>query len=158
MRTVVSALNGLAGIAIITRDMHQAAALYKESLTIAEEHLEDFRLDPLMNLHVHHNLAEIYRDLVPSAEHFQENEERCILERISSSEFGSVENDKRCKRSKENQDEVFLPPKLIIRNLEVECEKVKQKFLFAFGSKLSTAQQDFRSLYSQVSSLCELVS
>lgn len=134
--------------------MHQAAALYKESLTIAEEHLENFRLDPLMNLHVHHNLAQIYRDSVLSVERLQESEKQCILYGISSVEFDSVENDKQYKRSKENQDEVTMPPRLIIQKLEEECENVKQKFLFAFCSKLSTAQQDFRNLYSQVSSLC----
>ncbi|CAM8970633.1 unnamed protein product [Rhodiola kirilowii] len=150
LRTLVSALNGLAGIAIIRHDMHQAVAFYEESLAITKEHLEDFRLDPLMNLHVHHNLAEMYRESVPSLEHVQEKRERHVSESASSVEFDSVENGNRYKRSEVIQDEVPIPLKLITRNLEVECEKVIQKFLSVFSSKLSTAQQDFRNLYSQV--------
>ncbi|CAM8967736.1 unnamed protein product [Rhodiola kirilowii] len=150
LRTLVSALNGLAGIAIIRHDMHQAVAFYEESLAITKEHLEDFRLDPLMNLHVHHNLAEMYRESVPSLEHVQEKRERHVSESASSVEFDSVENGNRYKRSEVIQDEVPIPLKLITRNLKVECEKVIQKFLSVFSSKLSTAQQDFRNLYSQV--------
>lgn len=41
------------------KDFSQAALLYNEALTSAEEHSEDFRLDPLLNIHIHHNLAEI---------------------------------------------------------------------------------------------------
>lgn len=33
--------------------------MYKEALTSVEEHSEDFRLDPLLNIHTLHNLAEI---------------------------------------------------------------------------------------------------
>lgn len=56
---VVSALNGLAGIAIIEEKLSQAVSLYKEALDITQEHSEDFRLDPLMSIHIRHNLAEI---------------------------------------------------------------------------------------------------
>ncbi|XP_042489288.1 E3 ubiquitin-protein ligase SHPRH isoform X2 [Macadamia integrifolia] len=59
LRRLVVALNGLAGIAIIEQDLARAVSLYKEGLALAEEHSEDFRLDPLLNLHIHHNLAEI---------------------------------------------------------------------------------------------------
>ncbi|CAL5322829.1 unnamed protein product [Camellia sinensis] len=59
LRKSVVALNGLAGIAIINQDFSQAASLYREALALAEEHSEDFRLDPLLNIHIHHNLAEI---------------------------------------------------------------------------------------------------
>lgn len=55
----VVALNGLAAISIMQKDFSQAASLYIEALTLAEEHSEDFRLDPLLNIHIHHNLAEI---------------------------------------------------------------------------------------------------
>lgn len=34
-------------------------SLYKEALSLVEEHSEDFRLDPLLNIHIHHNLDEI---------------------------------------------------------------------------------------------------
>ncbi|XP_057980815.1 uncharacterized protein LOC131166357 isoform X2 [Malania oleifera] len=59
LRRLVVALNGLAGIAIINQNFSQAVSLYEDALTFAEEHSEDFRLDPLLNLHIHHNLAEI---------------------------------------------------------------------------------------------------
>ncbi|GMH27024.1 hypothetical protein Nepgr_028867 [Nepenthes gracilis] len=59
LRKVVSSLNGLAGIAMIQGEPSRAASLYKEALTFSEEHGDDFRLDPLLNLHIHHNLAEI---------------------------------------------------------------------------------------------------
>ncbi|XP_019456201.1 PREDICTED: E3 ubiquitin-protein ligase SHPRH isoform X2 [Lupinus angustifolius] len=59
LRRLVVALNGLAAIATIQRDFSQAALLYNEALTSAEEHSEDFRVDPLLNIHTHHNLAEI---------------------------------------------------------------------------------------------------
>lgn len=41
------------------KDFSQAALLYDEALMLAEEHSEDFRLDPLLNIHIHQNLAEI---------------------------------------------------------------------------------------------------
>lgn len=53
------ALNGLAGIALIEKIFSQAVSLYKEAMALVEEHSEDFRLDPLLNIHLHHNLAEI---------------------------------------------------------------------------------------------------
>ncbi|KAK9124782.1 hypothetical protein Sjap_014384 [Stephania japonica] len=59
LRKLVVALNGMAGIAIIEKDLSRALSLYEEALTLAEEHSNDFRLDPLLNLHIHHNLAEI---------------------------------------------------------------------------------------------------
>ncbi|CAL0315584.1 unnamed protein product [Lupinus luteus] len=59
LRRLVVALNGLAAISTIQRDFSQAALLYNEALTSAKEHSEDFRVDPLLNIHTHHNLAEI---------------------------------------------------------------------------------------------------
>ncbi|XP_031278860.1 E3 ubiquitin-protein ligase SHPRH [Pistacia vera] len=59
LRKLVMALNGLAGIAMIERNIFQAVSLYKEAMVVVEEHSEDFRLDPLLNIHLHHNLAEI---------------------------------------------------------------------------------------------------
>ncbi|KAF8397100.1 hypothetical protein HHK36_016007 [Tetracentron sinense] len=59
LRKLVVALNGLAGIAVIEQDLSRAVSLYREALALAEEHSHDFRLDPLLNLHIHHNLAEI---------------------------------------------------------------------------------------------------
>lgn len=34
-------------------------SLYREALALADENSVDFRLDPLLNLHIHHNLAEL---------------------------------------------------------------------------------------------------
>uniref|UniRef100_A0A7N0TH89 E3 ubiquitin-protein ligase SHPRH n=1 Tax=Kalanchoe fedtschenkoi TaxID=63787 RepID=A0A7N0TH89_KALFE len=150
LRTLVSALNGLAGIAVLRREMHQAVSLYEESLAITKEHSEDFRLDPLMSLHIHHNLAEILRESVLSPEHVQEIGERHIFETTSSAEFDPLESEKSYKGSEVIHDEVRMSSKLITRRLELECEKVKQKFVSAFSSKLSMAQQDFRNLHSQV--------
>lgn len=59
LRKVVVALNGLAALAIIENKPGEAINLYKESLYLADKHVEDFKLDPLLNIHIHHNLAEI---------------------------------------------------------------------------------------------------
>lgn len=53
------ALNGLAGLAVIEEDNERAISLYKEALAVADENSDDYRLDPLLNLHIHHNLAEL---------------------------------------------------------------------------------------------------
>jgi E3 ubiquitin-protein ligase SHPRH len=59
LRKCVVALNGLAALAIIEKDLSHAVSLYREASTLSEENLENFRLDPLLNLHILHNLAEI---------------------------------------------------------------------------------------------------
>ncbi|KAL0316994.1 UNVERIFIED_CONTAM: E3 ubiquitin-protein ligase SHPRH [Sesamum angustifolium] len=59
LRKLIVALNGLAGIAIIKHDFPGAVSLYKEALDLVEEHSCDFRLDPLLNIHIHYNLAEV---------------------------------------------------------------------------------------------------
>ncbi|XP_042375333.1 E3 ubiquitin-protein ligase SHPRH-like [Zingiber officinale] len=69
LRKVVSALNGLAGLAVIEEDVKRAVSLYKEALALADENSLDFRLDPLLNLHIHHNLAEI----IPLTSEFSEH-------------------------------------------------------------------------------------
>lgn len=61
LRKVVSSLNGLAGIAIIRGELSNAASLYKEALALVEEHFDDFRVDSLLNLHIHYNLSEILK-------------------------------------------------------------------------------------------------
>nr|GEX28330.1 E3 ubiquitin-protein ligase SHPRH [Tanacetum cinerariifolium] len=60
LRKLVVAVNGLAGIAIIKQEFSQVVSLYKESLELAEKHSQDFRVDPLLNIHIHYNLAEIF--------------------------------------------------------------------------------------------------
>ncbi|XP_039128220.1 LOW QUALITY PROTEIN: E3 ubiquitin-protein ligase SHPRH [Dioscorea cayenensis subsp. rotundata] len=59
LRRIVVALNGLAAIAIIEGGTKQAVSLYRESLALVDEHANDFRLDPLLSLHIYHNLAEL---------------------------------------------------------------------------------------------------
>ncbi|XP_038722963.1 E3 ubiquitin-protein ligase SHPRH isoform X2 [Tripterygium wilfordii] len=59
LRRSIVALNALAGIAMIEDKISEAVSLYEEALSLSEEHSEDFRLDPLLNIHIHHNLAEI---------------------------------------------------------------------------------------------------
>lgn len=72
-------MNGLAAIAIIEHDNKSAISLYKEALTLADEHSDDFRLDPLLNLHIHHNLAEVLRSGSEFSQQCQHSE-KCNLE------------------------------------------------------------------------------
>ncbi|KAK9159338.1 hypothetical protein Scep_005912 [Stephania cephalantha] len=86
LRKLVVALNGMAGVAIIEKDHSRALSLYEEALTLAEEHSNDFRLDPLLNLHIHHNLAEILSVTPGCLQSFQyvkeidhaNNEDKCF--------------------------------------------------------------------------------
>ncbi|XP_015575743.2 E3 ubiquitin-protein ligase SHPRH [Ricinus communis] len=73
LRKLVVALNALAGIAIIEQKFSQAALLYREALAVTEEHSEDFRLDPLLNIHIHHNLAEILPVVTDCSTHLSSN-------------------------------------------------------------------------------------
>ncbi|XP_077216092.1 RING-finger, DEAD-like helicase, PHD and SNF2 domain-containing protein [Tasmannia lanceolata] len=59
LRRTIGALNGLAGIAVIEQDLPRAVSLYREAMSLAEKYSVDFRLDPLLNIHIHHNLAEL---------------------------------------------------------------------------------------------------
>uniref|UniRef100_A0ACD5WM79 Uncharacterized protein n=1 Tax=Avena sativa TaxID=4498 RepID=A0ACD5WM79_AVESA len=69
LRKVVVSLNGLAGIAIIEQKNQEAISLYKEALDFARQNIDDFRVDPLLNLHINHNLVELLRT---SSEYLQE--------------------------------------------------------------------------------------
>ncbi|CAN6467632.1 unnamed protein product [Victoria cruziana] len=59
LRRLVVALNGLAGIAVLEKDYPRGILLYNEALVLAEESSDEFRLDPLLYLHILHNLGEI---------------------------------------------------------------------------------------------------
>ncbi|KAF3554843.1 hypothetical protein F2Q69_00017781 [Brassica cretica] len=59
LRVLIVALNGIAAISMLKQEFSEAVSLYKEALNITEENAEDFRLDPLLNIHILHNLAEI---------------------------------------------------------------------------------------------------
>ncbi|WVZ67083.1 hypothetical protein U9M48_016220 [Paspalum notatum var. saurae] len=69
LRKIVVALNGLAGLAVIEQRNQEAISLYKEALALAQENADDFRVDPLLNLHINYNLAELLR---VSSEYLQE--------------------------------------------------------------------------------------
>ncbi|XP_021309524.1 E3 ubiquitin-protein ligase SHPRH isoform X2 [Sorghum bicolor] len=77
LRKIVVALNGLAGLAVIEQRNQEAISLYKEALALAHENVDDFRVDPLLNLHINYNLAELLRI---SSEYLQE----CPLKKLAS--------------------------------------------------------------------------
>jgi E3 ubiquitin-protein ligase SHPRH len=69
LRKIVVALNGLAGIAVIEQRNQESISLYKKALAFAHENINDFRVDPLLNLHINYNLAALLRS---SSEYLQE--------------------------------------------------------------------------------------
>ncbi|CAN6200289.1 unnamed protein product [Urochloa humidicola] len=77
LRKIVVDLNGLAGLAAIEQKNEEAIALYKEALALADENADDFRVDPLLNLHINYNLAELLRT---SSDYLQE----CPLKKQAS--------------------------------------------------------------------------
>ncbi|BAT81617.1 hypothetical protein VIGAN_03138100 [Vigna angularis var. angularis] len=180
LRKLVIALNALAAIAAIQNDFCQATSLYGEALALAGEHAEDFRLDPLLNIHIHHNLAEILplasnfsltlaskgKQLSESSE-FKMTKRHLILkvdschvkrQRISGCDDinATVPSSEPSNVSllendtKEDQEFDNLSASSV-ESLIAECEDSKQKFLSVFSSKLSVAQQEFQSSYVQVS-------
>ncbi|XP_047148397.1 E3 ubiquitin-protein ligase SHPRH isoform X4 [Vigna umbellata] len=180
LRKLVIALNALAAIAAIQNDFCQATSLYGEALALAGEHAEDFRLDPLLNIHIHHNLAEILplasnfsltlaskgKQLSESSE-FKMTKRHLILkvdschvkrQRISGCDDinATVPSSEPSNVSllendaKEDQEFDNLSASSV-ESLIAECEDSKQKFLSVFSSKLSIAQQEFQSSYIQVS-------
>lgn len=180
---LVSALNGLAGIAIIEEKLSQAVSLYKEALDITKEHSEDFRLDPLLSIHIHHNLAQIlpvvttFPVQLPVERHQfsgnsvkashvcnieisdQSSVKRLKLEDLDNSKINagnvqdiafelseiSTNNDQDC-----NGQCHMSSGALNEQSLRIECQNLKQKYLSAFTTKLSAAQQEFRKSYMQV--------
>lgn len=152
------ALNGLAGIAIIERKFSEAVCLYKEAMSLVEEHSEDFRLDPLLNIHLHHNLAEILPlsancSKKPSSEGQQSLERSAKRQKLNKNDhsFCSVArevNDRRTNFSENGFDGEGESDSEA--SLKTACENLKQKYLSVFSSKLSLAQLDFKKSYMQV--------
>ncbi|XP_043697117.1 E3 ubiquitin-protein ligase SHPRH-like [Telopea speciosissima] len=202
LRRLVVALNGLAGIAIIEQDLVRAVSLYKEALALAEKNSEDFRLDPLLNLHIHHNLAEILpvisgytQKCSPIGEQFPGNPkakasqvyetdeyQQSPLKRQKLSNDGDVdiiydvthqEYQEKLPDFTSNLSENGVEGTKVVVQMEYDaqttvstgsfsdsclrttCENIKQKYLSAFISKLSLAQQEFKNSYVQV---CNLLS
>lgn len=130
-------MNGLAGISIIKQDFPHAVSLYKEAMDLVERHSGDFRLDPLLNIHIHHNLAE------------------ALLLTENSSQKKSISDDSLSIPSillREDETSSDFQPciSLYVQRLNIACEDHKQKFLSIFTSKLSLAQQEFRRSHEQV--------
>lgn len=170
-------MNGLAAIAIIKQDFPQAVSLYKEALAFAEEHSEDFRLDPLLNIHIHHNLGEILPLTSNSVQQVQtnvqfsqsskDNVRMCDVEecdqhapkrtRVSREETSDLTNDYGNLPSERLANGLCGDQNCEVSTsdqcLRLACENLKHKFLSVFNTKISVAQQDFRKSYGQVCSL-----
>ncbi|CAA7028820.1 unnamed protein product [Microthlaspi erraticum] len=159
LRVLIVALNGIAAIAMLKQEFFEAVSLYKEALSITEEHAEDFRLDPLLNIHLLHNLAEIL-PLVESHsgasgsldsktdekddDHHRAAKRRKINELDSLTHVPSETSpDSGLKKEGEFHEER--------RTLNIVCDTLKVKYLSTFNSKLSAAQQEFTKSYNQVS-------
>ncbi|KAL3653381.1 hypothetical protein CASFOL_003062 [Castilleja foliolosa] len=170
LRKLVVALNGLAGIAMIQQDFPEAISLYKEALDFVEEHSNDFRLDPLLNIHIHHNLAEALPLIKKSS---QQKSDSGSSEKLISGTF-DIDNHPTNGEGMINRGssmniisgDSLNFPSCVLRNGETSCdvqqhmpthvqclracEDLKQKFLTIFTSKLSISQEDFRRIYEQI--------
>lgn len=123
LRKVVSSLNGLAGIAIIQGELSRAASLYKEALALADEHSKDFRVDPLLNLHIHHNLAEVLKSALNNSQQ----------EPLYGGLFGGSPEEKSCQTSGVNEDGGHIVKKRKVTNedsMEMAGNTDKQSELF----------------------------
>ncbi|CAH2058593.1 unnamed protein product [Thlaspi arvense] len=169
LRVLIVALNGIAAIAMLKQEFSEAVSLYKEALNITEEHAEDFRLDPLLNIHILHNLAEILPLVesygrkrsasgspesnidVKDDDHHRAAKRQKINERDSAThvssetahQWESDAQDSSLHKDGEYHEEY--------KHLDTVCDTLKEKYLSAFNSKLSAAQQEFRKSYNQVS-------
>ncbi|MCH84085.1 E3 ubiquitin-protein ligase SHPRH-like, partial [Trifolium medium] len=180
LRRLVIALNALAAIFIIQKDYYQAALLYNEALALAEEHSEDFRLDPLLNIHIHHNLAEIFplaqnfalilpskgkqfsgtsavnttkKHFIVKVDHDQVKRHKISSFDDANSTVASAELSNVASSLSENDlndRECDDLSASSVKYLIAECEDSKQKYLSVFSSKLAAAQQEFQSSYTQV--------
>lgn len=159
---LIVALNGIAAIAMLKQEFSEAVSLYKEALNITEEHAEDFRLDPLLNIHILHNLAEI----LPMAESYsaasdtkidvKDDDHHRASKRQRINELESLTHD---SSEAAQQWEAIAPDNGLkkdgeyheeCKTLDIVCDTLKVKYLSSFNSKLSAAQQEFRKSYNQV--------
>ncbi|KAG9149766.1 hypothetical protein Leryth_021853 [Lithospermum erythrorhizon] len=175
LRKLVVALNALAGISIIKKDYPQAMSLYMEAMSLAEGHAEDFRLDPLLNIHLHHNFAEIRTlssDSLPGS--FQgkvirmddtekTNEPNVKSEQVvrgsslTTGSYNELESSSNSGVKGVDGSDSYIKKDALMNStseqcLRRACEELKKKFLSVFNSKLSAAQQEFRKSYGQVCS------
>ncbi|CAI9091902.1 OLC1v1027013C1 [Oldenlandia corymbosa var. corymbosa] len=180
VRKLVSAINGLAGIAILKKDIAQAVSLYKEALAVAEENAEEFRLDPLLNIHIHHNLADILPLSLDNPQQCQEatassaedgmcgldpsehrplkrariasGDSAVVIDRENLPEQPSSAQINACSDEESSQKAHCSSQLAASQSLSAVCHNLKQKFLSAFYSKLSMAQKEFRNSYDQICS------
>jgi E3 ubiquitin-protein ligase SHPRH len=169
LRVLIVALNGIAAIAMLKQEFSEAVSLYKEALSITEEHAEDFRLDPLLNIHILHNLAEI----LPMAKSYggklsasgrpetkidvKDDDHHRASKRQRINELESLTHD---SSETVHQREAIAPDNGLkkdgecheeCKTLDIVCDTLKVKYLSAFNSKLSAAQHEFKKSYNQVS-------
>lgn len=153
LRVLIVALNGIAAIAMLKQEFSEAVSLYKEALSITEEHAADFRLDPLLNIHLLHNLVEILPMVesgspdtkidVKDDDHHRAAKRRKINELDSLNHVSSeTAPDSGLKKEREFHEER--------KTLDTVCDTLKVKYLSSFNSKLSAAQQEFIKSYNQV--------
>ncbi|WCJ20101.1 zinc ion binding DNA binding helicases ATP binding nucleic acid binding [Euphorbia peplus] len=180
LRKLVVALNALAGIAIIEQKFSEAVLLYREALALTEEHSKDFRLDPLLSIHINHNCAEILPMVTDYTSQLssQEKEGHACLEKTSKVHSIKDSDTKATKRQKVKGEEdsdlntaaenIFLQSannftaykggfdKSTVpfsdQSLRASSEELKQKYLSVFTTKLYMAQQDFKKPHTQVCS------
>ncbi|KAG8380997.1 hypothetical protein BUALT_Bualt06G0075000 [Buddleja alternifolia] len=175
LRKLVVALNGLAGIAMIKQDFPQAVSLYKEALDLVEEHSEDFRLDSLLNIHLHHNLAEAFLLTENSLQQKSASSSEKMLSAncdIDEKDNSSMKREEKIRYDSspslntisdnslnlqscllgngEKSFDVLPNISTYLQCLRAACEDLKQKFLSVFSSKLCVAQQEFKKSYEQV--------
>lgn len=132
LRVLIVALNGIAAIFMLKQEFSEAVSSYKEALRITEEHAEDFRLDPLLNIHILHNLAEI----LPLVDVKDDDHHRAAKRQRITEVNSDLKKDGECHEE--------------CKTLEIVCDTLKVKYLSAFNSKLSAAQQEFTKSYDQV--------
>ncbi|XP_071734356.1 uncharacterized protein [Rutidosis leptorrhynchoides] len=157
LRKLVVALNGLAGIAIIKQDIPQAISLYKEALELAEEHSEDFRVDPLLNIHIHYNLAEIL-PLNAKQDTLCSGPGRCEGNNLCNKCDGKTydQHDSIQNRCSDDENHITRRPRSMSSkctsylSLQNTCNSLKEKFLSSFNSRLVVAQLEFRKSYDLV--------
>ncbi|XP_070027034.1 uncharacterized protein [Nicotiana sylvestris] len=179
LRRLVVALNALAGIAIINQNYSQAVSLYQEALALAEDHSEDFRLDPLLNIHITHNLAEILPLTSDSSKKLESapgspRDKVSNMEDAGQSDKGALHGEDKIKEEsilvasscdpsnlmsnslakdyvdEKSETKLKLSTCTSYESLRTACENLKKKFLSVFSLKLAGAQQEFKKSYDQV--------
>ncbi|XP_010554570.1 PREDICTED: E3 ubiquitin-protein ligase SHPRH [Tarenaya hassleriana] len=155
LRTLIVALNGLAAVAMLKLEFSQAVGLYNEALNITNQHSEDFRLDPLLNIHILHNLAEIlptvksYEGKVPAlgslkkaVDSADDDQNSAKRQRVNEPENLGPVPQRTAQHCASCVPENGLKEDEECQALKLGCQTLKAKYLSGFYSKLSAAQQE----------------